>query len=72
MLIDMILASDMKQHFSVLTKFQSKFHVKLQDPNDTMSSMVKRPVLEQEVSLLEDEADKSLVMQACDSSLWWC
>lgn len=65
----MILATDMKQHFSVLTKFQSKFHVTLEDPSDATSPMMTIPELEQEVPRLEDEADKSLVLQACSTFL---
>lgn len=65
LLIDMVLATDMKQHFSILSKFQAKLQVKLR--TTSMSQLVAHhhDTLPQDesVPITEDEADKSLILQ---------
>lgn len=72
LLIEMVLATDMKQHFNILSKFQAKLQVKLRTSNSygsgshmsahDLSSSRRLEVCDDEL-IVEDEVDRSLVMQ---------
>ncbi|GMH41896.1 hypothetical protein BSKO_09806 [Bryopsis sp. KO-2023] len=61
-LIEMVLATDMKQHFAIMSTFQSRFHVKLRT---NYTSSVHRIMEDSftKISVIQDDADKSLVLQ---------
>lgn len=66
LLIDMVLATDMKQHFNILSKFQAKLQVKLRSSH--LSPVVSHTEIsshqEDPLPISDDDADKSLIMQA--------
>lgn len=65
LLIDMVLATDMKQHFNILSKFQSKLQVKLRSTNFAAPNLshLESPSNEDPLPISDDDADKSLVLQ---------
>ncbi|PNH07949.1 putative 3',5'-cyclic phosphodiesterase pde-1 [Tetrabaena socialis] len=65
LLIDMVLATDMKQHFNILSKFQSKLQVKLRSTNFAAPNLshLESPSHEDPLPISDDDADKSLVLQ---------
>ncbi|GFR44852.1 hypothetical protein Agub_g6195 [Astrephomene gubernaculifera] len=65
LLIDMVLATDMKQHFNILSKFQSKLQVKLRSTNFAAPNLahLEAPSYDDPLPISEDDADKSLVLQ---------
>ncbi|GIL70062.1 hypothetical protein Vretimale_3337 [Volvox reticuliferus] len=65
LLIDMVLATDMKQHFNILSKFQSKLQVKLRSTNFAAPNLshLESPSHDDPLPISDDDADKSLVLQ---------
>mmetsp|Transcript_34412 Transcript_34412/g.76444 ORF Transcript_34412/g.76444 Transcript_34412/m.76444 type:complete len:639 (+) Transcript_34412:160-2076(+) len=63
LLIDMVLATDMKQHFNILSKFQAKMQIKLRSAN--FSQVLEASAHNGPLPLTDDDADKSLIMQVC-------
>ena len=62
-LIDMVLATDMKQHFNFLSKFQAKLQVKLRSTNFSSATHLETPTHDDPLPISEDDADKSLILQ---------
>ena len=57
----------MKQHFNILSKFQSKLQVKLRGTNFSSSNLDAAP-RDDTLPISDDDADKSLVLQVCHNS----
>lgn len=78
LLIDMVLGTDMKQHFNLLSKFQSKLQVKLRSTNigayshssSSTGSHLDSPTYDEPLPIGDDEADKSLVLQVGSHLRW--
>lgn len=75
LLIDMVLATDMKQHFSILSKFQAKLQIKLRSSSNLAplfgtGNSLPHPreggaATSSQIPITEDEQDRSLIMQVC-------
>lgn len=64
LLIDMVLATDMKQHFNILSKFQAKLQVKLRSTSFSPNhAHLEAPSVNEPLPIGDEDADKSLVLQ---------
>lgn len=64
LLIDCVLATDMKQHFSILSKFQGRLQVKVRSQRSMTGADDQRRSLDTPL-ITEDDNDRSLVLQVC-------